>query len=264
MRKHFALSLAVASMMMAMTSCGSWKQVAYFQDHESIQNTEAPAPTKVMVKPGDKISVFVKTSDAENCDLLNLVNLDRSYSNGQNKIGYLVDDQGYINFPEIGKIHVAGSSRNEIAEIIKNELDQKGQAKNAVITVEFLDLSISVLGEVRNPGRFNIDRDIVTLIDAIGMAGDLTIDGERKNVMVMRNENGKETIYTVNLCNAEEVLKSPAYYLQQHDVVYVQPSTKKARTATVNGNNALSASFWLSVASTTVTVLTFIFAFTRK
>lgn len=256
--------LGTAMLLFAMTSCGSWKKVAYFQDHESINSTPTQAPTMVMVQPGDKISIFVKTSEEANSYLFNLVDINRNTSAGQSKIGYTIDNEGNIDFPEIGKVHVAGHSRSQIANMIKSELEKKGQANNAVVTVDFLDLNIAVLGEVRNPGRFNIDRDIVTIIDAIGMAGDLTIDGERNNVMVMRNIDGKQTIYTVNLCEAENVISSPAYYLQQNDVVYVQPSTKKARTSTVNGNNALSASFWLSVASTAVTVLTFVFAFSKK
>ncbi|MCQ2297034.1 MAG: polysaccharide biosynthesis/export family protein [Bacteroidales bacterium] len=260
MKKQIGLLFTITALLLSMSSCGSWKQVAYFQNHESINNTPTPTPTMVMVRPGDKISIYVKTSDPETGELFNLINLERSYQTGNSKIGYTIDANGNIDFPELGVLHVAGHSRSQIAQMIKSELEKKGQANNAIVTVEFLDLTVSVLGEVRNPGRFLIDKDVISIIDAIGMAGDLTIDGERKNVMVMRSENGKQTIYTINMCDAENVLSSPAYYLQQNDVVYVQPTTKKARTSTVNGNNALSASFWLSVASTAVTVFTFIFA----
>ena len=120
-----------------------------------------------------------------------------------------------------------------------------------------MNLAISVLGEVGKPGRYNIDRDKITLLDAISMAGDLTIYGKRDNVYVMRNEGGKQTSYQVNLLSAQDVYSSPAYYLQQNDVIYVEPNSVRARQSTVNGNNVRSTSFWISLASllTTITVL---------
>ena len=148
--------------------------------------------------------------------------------------------------------------------MIKTELAQQGQARNAVVTVEFMDLAVSVLGEVARPGRYYIDRDVMTVLDAISMAGDMTIDGQRTNIMVMRQENGIQKVYNINMTSASSLLSSPAYYVQQNDVIYVTPNTKKARLSTVNGNNILSAGFWLSVASTAVTILTFIFAVSRK
>ena len=120
-----------------------------------------------------------------------------------------------------------------------------------------MNLTISVLGEVGKPGRYNIDRDKITLLEAISMAGDLTIYGKRDNVYVMRNEGGKQTSYQVNLLSAQDVYSSPAYYLQQNDVIYVEPNSVRARQSTVNGNNVRSTSFWISLASllTTITVL---------
>ena len=147
--------------------------------------------------------------------------------------------------------------REEIASYIKNELISKNLIKDPVVTVEFMNLAISVLGEVGKPGRYNIDRDKITLLDAISMAGDLTIYGKRDNVYVMRNEGGKQTSYRVNLLSAQDVYSSPAYYLQQNDVIYVEPNSVRARQSTVNGNNVRSTSFWISLASllTTITVL---------
>ena len=147
--------------------------------------------------------------------------------------------------------------REEIASYIKNELISKNLVKDPVVTVEFMNLAISVLGEVSKPGRYNIDRDKITLLDAISMAGDLTIYGKRDNVYVMRNEGGKQTSYQVNLLSAQDVYSSPAYYLQQNDVIYVEPNSVRARQSTVNGNNVRSTSFWISLASllTTITVL---------
>ena len=128
-----------------------------------------------------------------------------------------------------------------------------------VVTVEFSNLYISVLGEVNNPGRYGIDRDKITLLDAIGMAGDLTIYGKRQNVVVMREEEGKQLFYRVDLTSVDDLYSSPVYYLQQKDVVYVEPNETRARQSTVNGNNVRSTSFWVSIASLLTSVAVLIF-----
>ena len=129
----------------------------------------------------------------------------------------------------------------------------KPMAKEGVNSCGFLSSFIPVsythlLGEVANPGRFNIDKDRLTLLDALSMAGDLTVYGKRENVLVQREENGKKTLHQVNLNSGYDLYASPVYYLQQNDIVYVEPNSMKARQATVNGNNVRSASFWMSLA----------------
>ena len=131
--------------------------------------------------------------------------------------------------------------------------------KDPVVTVEFANLCISVLGEVNNPGRFSIDRDKLTVLDALSMAGDLTIYGNRSKVMVLRQEGDVQRVYGLNLTSGNHVYTSPAFYLQQNDVVYVEPNAVKARQSTVNGNNVRSTSFWISLASllTSIGILIF-------
>jgi polysaccharide export outer membrane protein len=126
-----------------------------------------------------------------------------------------------------------------------------------VVTVEYANLCFNVLGEVNKPGRYTFDRDHLTILDALSKAGDLTIQGRRENVFVMREEGNQRKTYRVNLLNGRELLSSPAYYLQQNDVVYVEPNDYRARQTQVNGNNVLAAPFWISVASllTSVAVL---------
>ena len=223
------------------------------------------SPQEIKIQPEDKISILVNSKDPQLANLFNLPVITRQIgqtstsSSGSNQgvSGYTVDADGNIDFPVLGKIHVAGMKREEIASYIKNELISKNLVKDPVVTVEFMNLAISVLGEVSKPGRYNIDRDKITLLDAISMAGDLTIYGKRDNVYVMRNEGGKQTSYQVNLLSAQDVYSSPAYYLQQNDVIYVDPNSVRARQSTVNGNNVRSTSFWISLASllTTITVL---------
>lgn len=245
--------------MFLLSSCGASKEVLYFQDLEpgksEIMVSEVRAIT---VRPEDKISIIVNSRDPKLTDLFNLPYVSRqlgqssrTYTVGssQGVSGYTVDANGDIDFPVLGKVHVAGKKREEIASLIKHELVSKNLVKDPVVTVEFLNLYISVMGEVNNPGQFSIDRDRLTVLDALSMAGDLTIYGNRSKVMVLRQEGDVQRVYGINLTSGEHVYTSPAYYLQQNDVVYVEPNNMKARQSTVNGNNVRSTSFWISLAS---------------
>ena len=122
-----------------------------------------------------------------------------------------------------------------------------------------MNLTGSVMGEVNSPGRYSIDKDKMSILEVLSMAGDLTIYGRRDNVLVLRQEEGEQKVYAVNLASADQLYTSPAYYLQQNDVVYVEPNDTKARQSTVNGNNVRSTSFWLSLASLLTTIAVLIF-----
>lgn len=269
-----SLSLQAAFFLFAVWatfSCSAPSQVTYFQDLRPGESEQkVVAATEIKVRPGDKLSIIVNSRDPQLTQLFNLpyvgqqigqgsVTANTTSSNSQGVSGYTVDEQGMIDFPVLGKIEIAGKNREEIAAFIKGELLAKNLVKDPVVTVEYMNLCISVLGEVAKPGRYNIDRDKVTVLDAISMAGDLTIYGKREKVLVLREENGVQHVYGINLCSAEHLYTSPVYYLRQNDVVYVEPNNVRARQATVNGNNVRSTSFWISLASllTTVAVLVF-------
>ena len=164
-----------------------------------------------------------------------------------------------IDFPVLGQLAVAGKTREEIASYIKTELIGRNLVKDPVVTVEYMNLCISVLGEVARPGRYAIDRDELNVLDAISVAGDLTIYGKRENVKILREENGKRLVYGIDLTNANQLYSSPVFNLRQNDVVYVEPNDVRARQSTVNGNNVRSTSFWISLSSlfTSVAVLIF-------
>lgn len=269
--KPICLLLILLSVVAALSSCGSSKQVVYFQDLK-LGETEFKLPEikTITVRPEDKISIIVNSRDPQLTDLFNLPYVSRqlgqslrtngiTVSNNQGVSAYTIDTNGEIDFPVLGKMYVAGMKREEIAEYIKNELIKENLVKDPVVTVEFANLCISVLGEVNNPGRFSIDRDRLTVLDALSMAGDLTIYGNRYKVMVLRQEGDVQRFYGIDLTSGEHVYTSPAYYLQQNDVVYVEPNAVKARQSTVNGNNVRSTSFWISLASllTSIGILIF-------
>ena len=151
----------------------------------------------------------------------------------------MVDNEGDINFPVIGKVHAAGLSRWQLQEKIKSELKSRNMLKDAVVTVEFMNFKVSILGEVNSPGTYKIKGDKVTILEAIAMAKDLTIYGLRDEVYVIREQNNQRHTYKLDL-RSKDIFESPAYYLKQNDIVYVQPNKVKAGQSTLNQNSVAS------------------------
>ena len=262
----FCKILSLTLMVLAAVSCSTPKEISYFQDLQpGVTELTITDPVEIKVRPKDKLSILVNAQDQKLTNMFNLpilsqqIGLDNTGSSGTSRgvSGYTVDTNGYINFPVLGKVKVEGMTREQIAEYLIGQLKEHELIKDPVVTVEFLNLGVSVLGEVNNPGRIKIDRDNMTILDALSEAGDLTIFGKREKVLVLRQENGKQRVYDVNLCTANRLYSSPVYYLQQNDVVYVTPNDTKARQSTVNGNTVRSTSFWISLASliTSIAVL---------
>ena len=250
-----------------MTSCKA-PQISYFQDSNNGAEYLLKDDGVVRMRPGDKVTVIVNTKDQEYNNLYNLpyapsrIGQPASYTTTYTTQGiacYTVDSNGEIDFPILGKIDAEGLTREGLAASIKKALLDKKLLEDdpLVVTVEFANLNISVLGEVAKPGRYAIDRDKITLLDALGMAGDLTIYGERGNVVVMRQVGGRQKVFEVDLTSAEKLVDSPVYFMQQNDVVYVKPNEMRQRQATVSGNTVYTPTFWISVASllTTITAL---------
>jgi polysaccharide export outer membrane protein len=218
----------------------------------------------ILVQPKDMISIVVTSRNPELAAMFNLATVsyqagsESSATGGYNRImGYSVDSDGDINFPIVGKVKVAGMTRWEVAETIKNELVSRNLLKDPVVTVEFLNFKISVLGEVNNPGAYTIQGDRINLLEALSLAGDLTIYGKRDNVSVIREQNGKRYVYKVDLRDAN-LFKSDAYYLQQNDVIYVEPNKVRAGQSTINENSFRSVSFWASISATLLTIVNLI------
>ena len=243
-------------------SCSTPKNISYMRyvpDGVSFDDNEQV----IKVQAGDKISVVVKSKDPQLSELFNLpvtsyrVGSTTTSSSSQQISCYSVNNDGNIDFPVLGKVKVLGKTREQISEVIKQQLIAENLVKDPVVTVEFENLHFSVMCEVNKPGQYNIDRDNISLLDALSKAGDLTIYGRRDNVLVLRQQKGKRCAYRVDLTDAYSVMNSPVAYLQQNDVVYVDPNNVRKRQSTVNGNNVLSTSFWVSVASllTSIAVL---------
>ena len=262
----FCKILSLTLMVLAAVSCSTPKEISYFQDLQpGVTELTITDPVEIKVRPKDKLSILINAQDQKLTNMFNLpivsqqIGQESTGSSGTSRgvSGYTVDTDGYINFPVLGKIKVEGMTREQIAEYLTGQLKEQELIKDPVVTVEFMNLGVSVLGEVNRPGRISINRDNLTILDALSEAGDLTIFGKREKVLVLRQENGKQRVYGINLCSADQLYTSPVYYLQQNDVVYVEPNDTKSRQSTVNGNTVRSTSFWISLASliTSIAVL---------
>lgn len=285
MRKHTAKRLcgavAVCAVMAAATSCSTPKDVTYFQDATPETVISMAQAQPIVARPGDKLVILVTTKDPKVSALFNLPTYSTRIEepsqlggqvisntsvpeSAQGVASYTVSPEGYIDFPVLGKLKIEGMSRQEIAGYIKGELMGRDLVKDPTITVEFLNTGVNILGMVKTPGRYEINRDQFTVTDAIALAGDVSLNGMRNNIKVIRKENGKAKTYLIDLTNMEQTMNSPAYYLRQEDIIYVEPNEITKRATIANGNNATNVSFWISLASLLTTVATTIGVFINK
>ena len=252
MKKILFMS-ALACVMLA--GCKTQREVTYFQDLNVNSPQLIDSIGTVRMEPDDQISIIVSCKEPEIAALFNLVRSQQrigtqgsgSSSSGETS-AYTIDNEGNIDFPVLGKLHVAGLTKQEVATLVKQRLIDSDQVKNPVVTVEFANLAFSVLGEVSSPGKYPITRNRTTLLDAISMAGDLTITGLRDSVYVIREADGKRLAYSVDL-RSKDVFTSPVYYVKQNDVIYVRPNAMRAGQSTINENTFSSVGFWMSLGS---------------
>lgn len=261
--------IGCAASVMLFSSCATPKDITILQDLNSGAVVETLEAAEIKVRPDDKLSIIVNSKDPELADLFNLPVVSHRIGAGNTSSAlislnqyvsyYTVTPQGTIDFPVLGEIHIAGMRRYQVAEYIKDQLVTKNLVKDPVVTVEFANAGVSVMGEVGHPGRVSIDRERMNVLEAITAAGDMTIYGNRKNVLVIRDENGQQKSYRLDLTNAASLYSSPAFYLKQNDIIIVDPNNYMKRQSTVNGNTTLSASFWVSVASLLTSICVLIF-----
>lgn len=269
-KKILRNSLFVLALASAVSSCKTPENITYLQDiqnEEVISKAASSAAGTIRIEPFDKISILVTSKDASSAQLFNLNVMSSSlrqansvYGSGTNldeyQIGvnqgmatFTVTENGTIDYPILGVIKVQGMTRSELAAFIKGDIMGRGIINDPVVTVEFINTGISVLGEVNRPARYDLNVDRITILEGLALAGDLTIQGKRDNIVVVRKEGGETKTYLVDLTDSKKLLDSPAYYLKQGDVIYVEPNKQRKRQSIVNGNNVLSVSFWVSVAS---------------
>ena len=233
-----------------LASCSAPKEVLYLQDIASIKEENIDKNYEVIIHKDDLLAILVNSKDPELALPFNMpvvtYQIGAQTTAQQRLLGYLVDQNGDIDFPILGKIHVEGLTRMQVTELIKQKLMSEDLIKDPIVTVQFLIFKVSVMGEVTRPGTFDISGDRITLLEALSMAGDLTIYGRRDRVAVIREKDGKRRILYHDL-RSSEIFQSPCYYLQQNDIVYVEPNKAKTGQSRINSNNSVGV--WLSAVS---------------
>lgn len=260
-------------------SCSTPKNINYFQDVQTGTIIDPTRMIDIKVKPEDKISIVVSTQDPALSSLFNLVipnnrlgqttsstrsaETGSSSGNGQTAY-YTVNRQGNIDFPVLGKLHIEGMNRYEVAEFIKDKLQERNLVKDPIVIVDFANTGITIIGEVGGPGRYEFNKDQLTIVDAIAMAGDLNINAKREDILVMRkNADGNIEGHRISLLDMQNLASSPVYYLQQDDIIYVEPNNKVKRETTPNGNTPYTPSFWISLGSSAITIVTLILTLSK-
>lgn len=241
---------------MAMTGCGSSKGFTYVENIDSISLAASRGLFDARIMPKDELTITVNTTNPEASAPFNLQSGDKGSTAFK---GYLVDNSGFINFPVIGKVHVVGLTKTECEDLIKSKIQPYlARTENPVVSVRMSSYHITVLGEVGKPGVIPVSTEKISVLEAIAQAGDLGVYGKRNNILLIREDaRGEKHAVRLNL-NDANIINSPYYYLQQNDVLYVQPNSVKAKTSSIGSSTTIWFSFIgivTSVASLLVNVL---------
>jgi polysaccharide export outer membrane protein len=239
--KKFVLNSLFFIFLLQFSSCVSKKDIIYFQNDE-IDQMKVSNSYRTIIKPDDLLQITITALDAEAVKPFNLgmVNFSATSNNAmgmQQQLNYLVDTKGEIDFPVLGRLKIGGLSRDELIALLKSKLEPD-YVLNPNINVIITNYKVTVLGDVRKPGSYNIPNERITILEAIGLAGDLNISGQRNKVVVQREEDGEKRQYSVDLLS-KELFTSPVYYLQQNDVVYIEPNYARIQSASANSNTNL-------------------------
>ena len=217
------------------TGCMSSKKMVYFQESDQIQLQETLTKFQPQIQPGDLITIQVAANDPVSAETLNLYETPYVVGNPR-LLPYLVDADGHINFPVLGKLKVTGFTTQQIGDQITQALITYLVAP--IVNVRLTNFKITVMGEVKTPGTFAIPNERITLIEALGLAGDLTIQAKRSTVLLIRENNGTRNFVTVDLTN-KALFNSPYYYLVQNDVLYVEPNKTKINSSAVGASTSV-------------------------
>lgn len=262
----FACLLAV----LLMTSCASRRSMIYFQDMDDIHEYPVIQKFEAIIQRDDKIKIIVSNKNPELALAFNIPgsgggysvdaqgNITTSGGNTDDDAGYIVDVNGDIDFPILGKLHVEGLTRNQLTDLIKSRLINEELLKDPIVMVEFLNFKFSVLGEVGGVGTYEMKGNRITLLEALAMAGDLTENSRLDRIAVIREYGNKRRIMW-NDIRSKDIFMSPSFYLQQNDIIYVEPNNRRVRE-----ESQRNYSLWTTFLSSIVTLTTLIFYFTKK
>lgn len=259
MKLFFSKILLLSIILSLGVSCVSRKKIVYFQDLEQRKALVDSVQNSFKIQPNDLLSIVVSAYDLNAVRPFNLVSearpsldLTNQTNNNTQQQGYLTAADGTINFPVLGSIKVVGLTRTQLSELLSKRIAE--YVINPIVTIRVLNFKVSILGEVIRPGTYNVEGERLTLPEALGMAGDLTIFGRRDNVLIIR-DNGTTKEYEYLDMRNSSVLNSDYYYLQQNDVVYVEPNNAQIQSSIFSRNTSV----YISVASLLISVLVIAF-----
>ena len=252
-RRFFFLgTILVCVYTILFVSCVNTKRVTYFNNISDTVLTAAVEGLEPVIQKGDLLSISVSSLSPEVTTIFNAPNSPASSSSAGSSLspaaGYLVNQDGYIDFPMLGRLSAAGLTKKALKDQITQQLQDKKLLFDPIVSVRYLNFHVTVLGEVNHPGLVTIPNEQVTVLEALGLAGDLTIYGKRNNVLLLRKEDGQKIVRRLNL-NSEAVLSSPYYYLRSNDVVYVEPDKAKISTASLSRQ-------WIPTIISSVSIIT--------
>lgn len=234
-------------------SCTPSKDVVYFQDANQFETLVDDNTFTTKFKVDDLVSINVSTLDPEASAPFNLFRGAEEGGIRPEQVNYLVDKNGEIDFPVIGKVKIEGLSPSETRELLREKL--KDYLKDPIINIRIRNFTVTVLGSVNRPGTYPINGEQITIMEALGYAGDINIKGRRDNVMVIRDFDGTKVYNRINL-NSKDALKSPVYYLTQNDVVYVEPNKSGKTQSSLDQRATIAISIISTLITSTVILLT--------
>lgn len=228
----------IGLLVLLLTSCASKKGIVYFQDIEGVQVNDTLLSFEPRIQAGDLLLINVSAIDGEAAMPFNLYETPMVGTAATNAkpLTYLVDAQGNIQFPVIGELKVAGSTTLELTEKLTTVIG--AYIKNPIINIRMTNFRVTVLGQVKAPGTYSVPNERITILEAIGLAGDLEIHGKRKNVMLIREQNGQRLFVNIDLTN-KELFSSPYFFLAQNDVLYVEPNKVQVNASAVGANTGV-------------------------
>lgn len=244
--KKLIAPIVLALVVLSFFSCGSTKNVAYFQNADTLNLSASKGLYDAKIMPKDLLTITVSTTDPKAAAPFNL-SVQSTLGNGGSLnsgsgslLQYLVDNDGCINFPIVGQIKVAGLTKRECEDLIHDKVKPyMAASERPIINVRMSSFKISVLGEVASPGQYTVDAEKISILQALADAGDLTIYGKRNNVMLVREDaSGQKSIHRLNL-NDANLINSPYYYLQQNDAIIVEPNKVKAQNSSIGQSTTL-------------------------
>ncbi|WP_425430710.1 polysaccharide biosynthesis/export family protein [Cecembia rubra] len=234
-RENWRLSLYI--IFISITSSCSVRNLTYFSDldYDKIYTKEITNENRVTIQTGDLLRITLSSLQPELNSMFNepldVMDYNRTVIKNINAEGFIVDEAGIINIPTVGNVKIAGLTKTEAKTIIEQRIGE--YIKDPVVSIRFVNFKITVIGEVNNPSTFFVPNEEINIMEALGLAGDMTEFGLRESVLLIREKDGKRTVSKINF-NSSDLLDSPLFYLKQNDIIYVQPHKLKAVKASTN------------------------------